>query len=103
MRVHNHWAGDWAVLVTIFGWLLLVGRIARMLFPIGLAGLVAHLGQSTGLVAGEAVVLLVIGTFLSYKAYMRSSEAKIFSVPAAVTSPAPPLHYAFLTAQRRYR
>jgi hypothetical protein len=37
VRVHNHWAADWAVLVTIFGWLLLIGGLVRMLFP-GAAG-----------------------------------------------------------------
>ena len=34
VRVHNYWAGDWAVLVTILGWLLLVGGLVRILFPI---------------------------------------------------------------------
>jgi len=72
VRVHNHWAGDWAVLVTILGWLLLVGGLVRMLFPIWLAGMAANFGQSTGFIAGKAVVLLVIGAFLSYKAYIRN-------------------------------
>ena len=70
VRVHNHWAGDWAVLVTILGWLLLVGGLVRILFPIWLAGMAANFGQNTGFIAGEAVVSLVIGAFLSYKAYI---------------------------------
>jgi hypothetical protein len=72
VRVHNHWAGDWAVLVTILGWLLLVGGLIRLLFPIRLAGMAASFAQSTGLIAGEAVVFLVIGAFLSYKTYISS-------------------------------
>jgi hypothetical protein len=72
VRVHNHWAGDWAVLVTILGWLLLVGGLVRLLFPIWLAGMAANFAQSTGLIAGEAVVCLVIGAFLSYKTYISS-------------------------------
>jgi hypothetical protein len=72
VRVHNHWAGDWAVLVTILGWLLLVGGLVRLLFPIWLAGMAANFAQSTGLIAGEAVVFLVIGAFLSYKTYISS-------------------------------
>jgi len=80
VRVHNHWAADWAVLVTIFGWLLLIGGLVRMLFPIWLAGIAATLSHrieeggvgSTGLIVGETVVFLVIGAFLSYKAYMSS-------------------------------
>jgi hypothetical protein len=72
VRVHNHWAGDWAVLVTILGWLLLVGGLVRLLFPIWLAGMAANFAQSTGLIAGEALVFLVIGAFLSYKTYISS-------------------------------
>jgi hypothetical protein len=30
----------------------------------------ANFGQNTGFIAGEAVVFLVIGAFLSYKAYI---------------------------------
>ena len=71
VRVHNHWAADWAVLVTIFGWLMLIGGLVRMLFPVRLAAMAATLSQSTGLIVGEAVVFLVIGAFLSYRAYMR--------------------------------
>ena len=72
VRVHNHWAADWAVVVAIFGWLLLIGGLIRMLFPIRLADMAATLSPNTGLIVGEAVVFLVIGAFLSYKAYMRS-------------------------------
>ena len=72
VRVHNHWAGGWVVLVTILGWLLLVGGLVRILFPIWLAGMAANFAPSTGLVAGEAVVFLVIGAFLSYKTYISS-------------------------------
>ena len=72
VRVHNHWAADWAVVVTIFGWLLLIGGLVRMLFPIRLAELAATLSPSTGLIVVEAVVFLVIGAFLSYKAYVRN-------------------------------
>ena len=33
VRAHNIWAGGWPVLVTVFGWLILLGGLARMLFP----------------------------------------------------------------------
>jgi len=74
VRVHNHWGSGWAVLVTILGWLLLIAGLIRMLFPIALSGLAASVGKNTGLIAGEAIVLLAIGAFLSYKAY-RAAEA----------------------------
>jgi hypothetical protein len=43
-----------------------------MLFPIQLAAIVARVGQSTGLIAAVAVVLLVLGAFLSFKGYTRN-------------------------------
>jgi hypothetical protein len=48
VRVHNLWVAGWAVLVTIFGWLLLVGGLTRMLFPIWLAGLAADFVDNRG-------------------------------------------------------
>ena len=69
VRAHNHWSGGWPVLVTVLGWLAIVGGLARMLFPFQLAGIAGGLGQGTGLVIVTAVVLLVVGGFLSFKAY----------------------------------
>lgn len=63
VRAHNIWAGGWPVLVTVLGWLAVLGGLVRMLFPIELAAIVAGVGQSTGLIAAVAVVLLVLGAF----------------------------------------
>ncbi len=71
LRIHNVWSGGWPVLVTVLGWLAVLGGLARMLFPIRLASLAAQIGQSRGLIAGGAVVLLLLGGFLSFKAYSR--------------------------------
>jgi hypothetical protein len=72
VRAHNIWAGGWPVLVTVLGWLAVVGGLVRMLFPIQLAAIVAAVGQSAGLIAASAVVLLVLGVFLSFKGYTRN-------------------------------
>jgi hypothetical protein len=72
VRAHNIWAGGWPVLVTVLGWLAVLGGLVRMLFPIKLAAIVAGVGQSTGLIAAVAVVLLVLGAFLSFKGYARN-------------------------------
>jgi hypothetical protein len=72
VRFHNHWSADWTVLVTILGWLLIVGGLSRMLFPLRFAAVVADFAQSSGMIAVVAGVLLVIGGFLSFKAYVSS-------------------------------
>src|SRR5262245_29253956 len=49
VRAHNIWSGGWPVVVTVLGWLAILGGLARMLFPAGLAGLAAAIVQSTWL------------------------------------------------------
>ena len=71
VRVHNLWSGGWPVLVTILGWLALIGGLIRILLPTKLAEIAAGFGQNTGLITASAIVLLVVGAFLSFKAYGR--------------------------------
>jgi len=71
VRAHNIWAGGWPVLVTVLGWLAVLGGLLRMLFPTRFAAIAAGVGQSTGLIIAVTVVLLVLGAFLSFKGYSR--------------------------------
>jgi hypothetical protein len=71
VRTHNVWAGGWPVLVTVLGWLAVVGGLVRMFFPSRAAAIAASIGPRTGLIAAAAVVFLLLGGFLSYKAYAR--------------------------------
>ena len=71
VRAHNIWAGGWPVLVTVLGWVAVLGGLARMLFPTQLAAMVARVGQNSGWIIAAAVVILVIGAFLSFKGYSR--------------------------------
>ena len=66
VRAHNIWSGSWVVVaVTVIGWLLLVGGLMRILFPFQLAAIAGTIGQDTGFIVVEAVILLVIGGFLA--------------------------------------
>jgi uncharacterized membrane protein HdeD (DUF308 family) len=71
VRVHNRWHLDWPLLVTVLGWLALLGGVARMLFGIRLAPMASTLGQRTSFILAVAIALLVVGAFLSLKAYGR--------------------------------
>ena len=59
------------MLVTVLGWLFVLGGLARMFFPAGLAAIAAGIGQITGAIIAGAIVLLGLGAFLSFKAYRR--------------------------------
>ena len=71
VRAHNRWSGGWPVVVTVVGWLALVGGLVRMLFPTRFALIAAGLGQSAGVIIAVAVGFLVVGVFLSLKGYSR--------------------------------
>lgn len=69
VRAHNRWTGSWPVLVTVFGWLAILGGLSRILLPTRLVDIAVPLVHSTAVLATVAVVLLVAGAFLSFKSY----------------------------------
>jgi len=69
VRAHNRWSGGWPVIVTVLGWLALLGGLSRILFPTRLADIAVPLVRSTAVLATVAVVLLVAGASLSFKSY----------------------------------
>jgi len=74
VRAHNHWSGGWPVLVTVAGWLALVGGASRILFPTRLAAIAGGAVQTAGVLPGVAGLFLVIGAVLTYKAYSRPAK-----------------------------
>ncbi len=69
---HNRWMGGWPVLVTVMGWLSLVVGLLRMVFPTQIAALTTKIAPSAaGVFPVVAVVFLLIGGFLSFKAFGR--------------------------------
>ena len=69
---HNRWTGGWPVVVTVMGWLSLVIGLMRMIFPMQIATRASKLAPAPGgALIAIAVVFLLIGGFLSFKAYAR--------------------------------
>ena len=71
VRAHNIWARGWSVLVTVLGWLAILSGLVRMLFPTRLSAIAAAFAQRPGGIIAGAVILLVLGSFLSFKGYSR--------------------------------
>jgi uncharacterized membrane protein HdeD (DUF308 family) len=68
VRVHNVWEADWRVIVTIFGWLAVIGGVARMILPDQAAAMAQGFARS-GLIPFCAVLPLALGAFLTFKGY----------------------------------
>ncbi|MGD0562147.1 MAG: hypothetical protein ABSA66_03575 [Roseiarcus sp.] len=71
VRFHNRWTGGWPVVVTMLGWLTVVSGLSRILFPTRLAEIAATTVQTAGVMPIVAVVILLLGAFLTFKAYSR--------------------------------
>ncbi len=68
---HNRWTG-WPVVVTVMGWLSLIVGLIRMIFPMQIAAMASKLAPAPGgAFIAIGVVFLLIGGFLSFKAYRR--------------------------------
>ena len=69
VRAHNVWSGGWRVVVTVLGWLAVIGGILRMFLPFWAASIAAALGQNRTPVRIGALLPLLLGGFLTYKAF----------------------------------
>jgi hypothetical protein len=69
VRVHDHWARDWTLLVTLTGWFSLILGLFRM-FAAGLYQRRSATTSPTVFMILEGI-LLVIGLIMTFKAYGR--------------------------------
>lgn len=66
VRIHNQWRRDWTVVVTVMGWAAMVVGFMRMLAP---HAYIENAGGNSLPVLIVEVILLIVGLFLTYKAY----------------------------------
>ena len=69
VRAHNIWTNDWQVVVTLVGWLAIVGGLLRMWAPQQAAPIAQSFAGNTAALIVGGVLVLSLGAFLSYKAY----------------------------------
>jgi hypothetical protein len=72
VRAHNHWTRDWTILVTLSGWFFLALGLFRM-FAAG----IYHRGSATTSATMFMVLeglLLIVGLFMTFKAYSRDDK-----------------------------
>jgi uncharacterized membrane protein len=69
VNVHNSWNWGWRLIITVFGWLAIIGGILRMTVPQFAQALGAAVYDRAGVVAAVGLVTLALGGFLSFKGY----------------------------------
>ena len=70
VRVHNRWFLGWPVLITVIGWILVLGGLIRMFTPVSAQ---RYLPNTTVQFATQ-MVLLAIGMLLTLKGYRAERE-----------------------------
>lgn len=70
VRAHNDWKRGWPVLITLLGWLAMLGGLIRMIAPMSAQQAGLHITALSAVL----IVLLAVGVFLSLKAYGREDN-----------------------------
>jgi hypothetical protein len=68
LNFYRAWTRDWRVIVTILGWLFVIGGVIRILLPQVVERLAPTLGSPSGLLAA-GVFVFVVGGYLTFEAY----------------------------------
>ncbi|MDQ8700269.1 hypothetical protein [Hyphomicrobium sp. LHD-15] len=69
VRTHNVWSAEWTVLVTVIGWLCVIGGIIRIIWPERVSSLREGMMRGENAVTAWALVTLLLGAFLTAKGY----------------------------------
>ena len=66
---HPVWVLDWRIVITIFGWLLLLKGVGRIFFPVAVRHLIEKKKANHKFILGEIAVFL-IGLYLLYYGFI---------------------------------
>jgi len=69
VEFHNVWTLGWPLIITLIGWLAIIGGIARTMFPARMAVIGESIVSRERLMVGGAVVSALVGGFLTIRGY----------------------------------
>jgi uncharacterized protein YjeT (DUF2065 family) len=83
VNAHNVWVADWRVIITIFGWLAILGGLFRILLPSEVRNLGTGFASNPNAMIVAGIVMLVLGAILSWVAYEHLWRVEEKPAPAA--------------------
>jgi hypothetical protein len=69
VNAYTAWTSDWRVVVTVIGWILVIAGIVRIVIPQLVTPIATTLFSGPTGLSIAAVIVLVIGGFLTFKGY----------------------------------
>jgi hypothetical protein len=67
---HNVWVLGWPVIITILGWLSVIGGAFRIIFPDSVRSMGEAMLEKRGVMTAGGIVQGVLGAWLCYVGYM---------------------------------
>jgi hypothetical protein len=71
LNAYRAWTADWRVVVTVLGWLMVIGGVFRIVLPRLTAGLATAIYSGSVVMAIVGVIILIVGGYLSFEGYRR--------------------------------
>jgi hypothetical protein len=68
INMHTGWRG-WPVIITIIGWLLVIGGVIRLVLPATTATIAGDIYSNAATLLIVAIILIVVGAFLTVVGY----------------------------------
>jgi len=69
LGAYRAWTADWRVVVTILGWLCVIGGIVRIVLQNVVGWIAANLYSGTTSLMIVGVIVLIVGGYLSFNGY----------------------------------
>ena len=66
---HNIWIADWPIIITLFGWAMIIGSGARVVLPSAVSTIGSAMIGNPTVTRGSGAVWALIGVYLTYKGY----------------------------------
>jgi hypothetical protein len=74
LNAYRAWTADWRVVVTVLGWLMVIGGVFRIVPPRLTAGLAAAIYSGSLAMTIAGMTILVVGGYLSFEGYRRQHK-----------------------------
>jgi hypothetical protein len=68
--VHNVWAFDWRVIITLLGWLAVIGGIFRLVAPAQVQAMGSAMLARQGWLMGGGIAVAALGAVLTLVGYL---------------------------------
>jgi uncharacterized protein YjeT (DUF2065 family) len=70
VNAHNDWSADWPLIITLFGWAMVIGGAVRMVLPSAVRSIGGAMIENPTMIRISGALWVLVGAFLTYKGYI---------------------------------